>query len=508
MQCVKCKERALYLCGTCKQRPYCGKACQNTDRKHLGQCIPFSLIEGKDDKKRKTGQDQADFLRDVRDYVLNNKFTQIKDGIANNFLSTEEMSELLQYTRSSAMAHVLVCAGADVYTYIGNGMVALDEMVKYFPIRDFLQETQEETPEGITRLLEEARKGIDGADIEDQIIGFSVETLRNNFNIELNLYTLRHLMYHGFVPQTKSVSEEIFEHIFFRRYNVETLEYWTDHNMEDDLENDPENDPENVTKFVYSSIDHIKAKAEVSPDSFLLLLFAPHLVYKESKRAMTTMRQFFYSAPRYISRKEMSDNPNNHIRVTRYAAGMSRGLFFNDEDDDEEEKKTYCGTFYYQEPGSNVVLRYNKALKAIDKAEAGLELASILSASSLSDSNNMKIAEDLLKLSNRLRIRFPLGIERKFMLTPVEYNKFHPSPAKMDYFKDSLQLEREYYAIQHYSYYARQDELDQKICVVARALKYDVVLLTHMIGSRQIVYEVLDTRSREESFANLFIIKD
>lgn len=504
MQCVKCKERAFFMCGACKQRPYCGKSCQSTDRRHLDQCVTFNLIQGKDDKKRKTEQNRENFLRDVRDYVLNNKFTQIKDGIANNFLSTEEINDLLQYTRSPAMAHILVCAGADVYTYIGKGMVALDEMVKHFPIREFLQEAQEETPEGITRLLEEARKAIDGADIEDQTIGFSAETLQNNFNIELNLYTLRHLMYHGFVAQSWNISEEIFEHIFFRRYNVETLEYWTGYNMEDDLENDLEN----VPKFVYSSIDHIKAKAEVSPDSFLLLLFAPHLVYKESKRAMTTMRQFFDPAPRYISRKEMSDNPNTYIRVTRYARGMSRGLFFNDDDDDEEEKQAYCGTFYYQEPGSNVVLKYNNPLKAIDKAEAGLELASILSAGSLSDSNNMKIAEDLLKLSNRLRITFLLGVERKFMLTPVEYNKFHPSPAAMDYFKDSLQLEREYYAIQHYSYYARQDELDQKICVVARALGYDVVLLTHMIGSRQIVYEVMDTRSREESFANLFIIKD
>jgi hypothetical protein len=504
MQCVKCKERAFFMCGACKQRPYCGKSCQSTDRRHLDQCVTFNLIQGKDDKKRKTEQEKDNFLRDVKDYVLNNKFTQIKDGIANNFLSSEEINDLLQYTRSPAMAHILVCAGADVYTYIGKGMVALDEMVKHFPIREFLQEAQEETPEGITRLLEEARKAIDGADIEDQTIGFSAETLQNNFNIELNLYTLRHLMYHGFVAQSWNISETIFEHIFFRRYNAETLRYWTKYNMKDYLETDLEN----VPKFVYNSIDHIKAKAEVKPDSFLLLLFAPHLVYKESKRAMTTMRQFFDPAPRYISGKEMSDKPNNHIRVTRYAAGMSRGLYFNN-DDDEKEKQTYCGTFYYQEPGSNVVLKYNNPLKAIDKSKAGLELAQVLSAGSLPDSNNMKIADDLLELSNRLRIRFPLGVERKFMLTPVEYNNVYLWTApEMDLSKPGLQLEREYYAINHHSYYAHQDDLDQKICVVARALKYDVVLLTHMIGSRQIVYEVMDTRSREESFANLFIIKD
>ena len=48
-----------------------------------------------------------------------------------------------------------------------------------------------------------------------------------------------------------------------------------------------------------------------------------------------------------------------------------------------------------------------------------------------------------------------------------------------------------------------EDEYDQPLCKLALSLGIDLIVLTHMIGSHQIVSEVLDTRPRLTSFANL-----
>ena len=56
--------------------------------------------------------------------------------------------------------------------------------------------------------------------------------------------------------------------------------------------------------------------------------------------------------------------------------------------------------------------------------------------------------------------------------------------------------------------YAIEDCLDQVICKLARKLDLDILILTDMIGSHQIVTEILDTRSRQDSFKNLVYIVD
>jgi hypothetical protein len=53
---------------------------------------------------------------------------------------------------------------------------------------------------------------------------------------------------------------------------------------------------------------------------------------------------------------------------------------------------------------------------------------------------------------------------------------------------------------------AIEDFLDQPLCVLARELGFEVVLLTTMTGNSRIVAEVLDARSREESFDSVVII--
>lgn len=51
--------------------------------------------------------------------------------------------------------------------------------------------------------------------------------------------------------------------------------------------------------------------------------------------------------------------------------------------------------------------------------------------------------------------------------------------------------------------YADEDRFDQPICLMARHLGIDCIILTHMIGDHRIVSEVMDSRSREESYGNI-----
>ncbi len=51
--------------------------------------------------------------------------------------------------------------------------------------------------------------------------------------------------------------------------------------------------------------------------------------------------------------------------------------------------------------------------------------------------------------------------------------------------------------------YAAEDDLDQHLCNLGKLCNIDVIILTDMVGSHQIVTEVLDTRPRNVSFGSL-----
>ncbi|CAK7995034.1 Hypothetical protein POVR1_LOCUS552 [uncultured virus] len=54
--------------------------------------------------------------------------------------------------------------------------------------------------------------------------------------------------------------------------------------------------------------------------------------------------------------------------------------------------------------------------------------------------------------------------------------------------------------------YAIEDDFDQPICKIAHAKGIDIVTLTHMVGSHQVVTEILDTRDRSDSFKSLIYL--
>lgn len=53
--------------------------------------------------------------------------------------------------------------------------------------------------------------------------------------------------------------------------------------------------------------------------------------------------------------------------------------------------------------------------------------------------------------------------------------------------------------------YALEDNFDQPICTLAKAKVkgYDIVIFTDMVGSHQILTEILDVRDRGDSFRQL-----
>lgn len=68
--------------------------------------------------------------------------------------------------------------------------------------------------------------------------------------------------------------------------------------------------------------------------------------------------------------------------------------------------------------------------------------------------------------------------------------------------EDLLNSKNKIYIAKELDLYAYEDDLDQPLCMAAARLGYDIIILEHMVGSHQVVTEVLDTR--EDSLKHLW----
>lgn len=236
---------------------------------------------------------------------------------------------------------------------------------------------------------------------------------------------------------------------------------------------------EGCLEWIYTPVGILQAEGVRTGKGFQLSLQAPDLVYS-SNRPKTDMTLFRNTnsnrlpISRIVNGKCVIDGVEwSAIPVTRYADGMSRSLYYSD----NREEKSYCGTFYYHEPESTTYLAYQKVFRAFNKtaamqallAEAGREVATEEDHSWrhkwLMDHIAGKLPRDLL-------------VEADNGIT---------------YYGGNLA----------YDLYAAEDELDQPLCKLAAELGYDIVILESMVGSFQVVTEVLDVRSRQDSFLSL-----
>lgn len=226
----------------------------------------------------------------------------------------------------------------------------------------------------------------------------------------------------------------------------------------------------------YRPLSYHYKRASKSVYSLPLLLRDPTRTYSLSKRPRTDMSQFL--SPNYKSYLA-KDLPLLSLPVTRYAKGMSRGLYYPE----STRSAQYLGTFYYLEPESETYLTYETSYTSFNKYTAFQELggdpeiAHQVLFLTLDDYISGVLPADLLMTSEE--ICHYLGRE----LVSVSDSKLYAG--------NVLEL------------YAAEDVLDQFLCKLARRKNIQVLVFTNMPGSHQVVTEVLDVADRENSFKRL-----
>jgi hypothetical protein len=108
---------------------------------------------------------------------------------------------------------------------------------------------------------------------------------------------------------------------------------------------------------------------------------------------------------------------------------------------------------------------------------------------------------DETDIGKHLRGELPADL----LMTPLEYRKLIGKKPK----SSTLKLpDVPRYIGRDLELYAQEDDLDQPICIFAKKRNIDILILTHMVGSSQVVTEILDTRDRTDSFKSLLYVVD
>lgn len=268
--------------------------------------------------------------------------------------------------------------------------------------------------------------------------------------------------------------------------------------------------------WVFKTLDGHKKSALKHAGDLGLFLSAPRELYS-SHRPKTAMSLFRTTFSPTVQRHQIMQGvngwqfyvtPQQDLRyllpVTRYSKGMSRGLYYGGDDSGKE----YCGTFFYYEPESTTFLSYTTRADYFNKSVCAL------SFQSHNTQNRELYAPNIAK---HVFGDWPADM----MMTPLQaydyklYNlrimmqnaeELTPGQGRLSFANDLSQTPR--YAGMLSGLYALEDDYDQEICVAGKRRGIDVIVLTHMIGSRQVVTEVLDTRSRQDCMASLVYLEE
>lgn len=500
------KRPARHRCGACRLYVYCGRQCAVdhwTRGGHRTACIGLGGPPG--DMTLLTSMITLGDEAGVKEQLARMQRGGL-DGslIPVELAPTESMVNLL-----------LENGGADAYRYLGRGRVALDVLSRRMPIRAFLAEARE-CPPGTAgcnasplvdsvlaskrdfyslcdfTLYDRAKAAVNEKRDKDAWKGRKA-TSGHSRRVEVaDVTAFRHFLYHGFEYVSDETDEQFhtsLEHLFMRRYNVETLAYWTGFHT---------TDLDRIRGFQAVTVKNLTDRAARNPSSLMLLIAGQsHLVYPISRRAVATMDQFKLPGSRTLKKRppmpysgpgvlEPSRGNDWLLPVTRYAPAPTSGLFFQSSCD--ASKGGYCGTFYYLEPESDTFLAFQRGLVAYTK-ESALKFIRTGDPGELHDQGP----------DGRKYWYTPLEYQRDFGECPlgdVEYSVAADAPGR-------IQMDRDYYTGIVQGHYADEDDYDQDLCVEAQAAGYDVVVLLSMVGRRHIVSEVLDTRDREDSFESL-----
>jgi hypothetical protein len=293
----------------------------------------------------------------------------------------------------------------------------------------------------------------------------------------------------------------------------------------------------------YATIEYYRQWALRTAYSLALILYAPGQLYS-SLRPKTDM--LIFRTPGAITTRDVESlqlattegkatiksYEYHTFPVTRYAEGMSRGLYHGDISEDEEER--VCGTYYYLERESRVWLacrtfrRYRNKYQAfvalitqvpdsqdrndmIEFVENKLDGRSPYLRSWLHKDMTAEMKEMVRSLSDEGK--FPEFIEydlpADLMMTPLQ--AYHLMPTYFQGYMLTMVAalpQKKKYVGSWLGLYAAEDHIDRFICKLAQQLTIDVIILENMVGSHQVVTELVDTRPRMDSFDSLIYPTD
>jgi hypothetical protein len=298
-----------------------------------------------------------------------------------------------------------------------------------------------------------------------------------NFYVDNNLEMARA----GFLPEKNS---DVIEGLILHGMTEEENIFWY---------GDPKKLALCSKVWIFATVEYWRQHALRTADSLPLLMYAPELVYTGSRRPRNDMAMF-RTINSLTAKREQLTQINQYeyivtlngpqaetcfcIPVTRYASALNRGLYFNENVDD------FKGTFYYYEPESTTFLLYQRARTFRNKETAMDKLDDEMAH----EKHMVGMPEDLIMTPEQIQtykgVNFP---ESKRQLVPRIATTAR-------------------YAGMLLGLFAQEDEFDQSLAVMAEEAGLHILILTHMVGSHQIVTEVLDARPRDESFRCLLYI--
>jgi hypothetical protein len=343
-------------------------------------------------------------------------------------------------------------------------------------------------------------------------------------------FDYRRLIRYGFIPESKYIHSGIEDDYLTGMRDGEMM-FW---------HNKSSQSIQRVLGWKHHTLESAKRVGITMGDSLPLILLSDYpgqYTYNKSKRPRNDMSMFKTAINHRISKEDIAKDVDSDfssitlsgvtwklIPVTRYAAGMKRGLFYNGTTDEESEADVYCGTFYYLEEESDTYLmvREKNTHQSFNKTTAMREIAPdkitytknshivdahiyghisvhpvLVLGAPMDGSQKTRLPVHCLQCPDGpLGSALPNGLPQDLILTPQEVGKVLGL--------DTSGLDQTpHYAGVKMTLYAEEDRFDQPLCIACKERGIDVLILTHMVGSRQVVKEVLDTRSRSESFNSL-----
>ena len=321
---------------------------------------------------------------------------------------------------------------------------------------------------------------------------------------------LEGVLRHGFIPSYEVYDEEditiALEHLHTTK---RTLEHFYDKQPV----------RREFRMFVMLTEHSAKELYETYSESTAMLRWTyPHLLYS-SQRIRTDMAMFrtpfshfgtlrdgklqtkfgesTLLVPEQGSPREIEGN--YCLPVIRYANSLTSGKYH------DEPEKEYCGTFYYHEPEAATFLVGQRILVVETKYSATKYL---LEKSTVPDPVSNDVREALIHhFEGDIGALFRDWEEKKLkpdlLYTLQELYAENLAWNLADGYRPVGVDDTRFYCGKVLDLYAAEDPFDQILCLLAKAAEIDLVVLTRMVGSKQIVIEVLDARDREDSFKSL-----